>query len=101
MNRMQKTTVCLVFLDSCGCGPTPRIHLRAEHPGERSMAIETPPVKRDLVAITIVGLPAMQDGQRKGPPLSGTRQMWLAPFDSTARTSFYKTHFHRYWTGVR
>ena len=54
MNRMQKTTVCLVFLDSCGCGPTPRIHLRAEHPGGRSMAIESPPVKRDLVATTIV-----------------------------------------------
>jgi len=49
MNRMQQTTVCLVFLDSCGCGPTPRLHLRAEHPGWRSMAIESPPVKRDLV----------------------------------------------------
>ncbi len=49
MNRMQKTTVCLVFLDSCGCGPTPRIHLRAEHPGWRSMAIEGLSVKRDLV----------------------------------------------------
>ena len=54
MNRMQKTTVCLVFLDSCGCGPTPRIHLRAEHPGVRSMAIETPPVKRDLVVTASV-----------------------------------------------
>ena len=55
MKRMQKTTVCLVFLDSCGCGPTPRIHLRAEHPGARSMAIETPPVKRDLVVTASVG----------------------------------------------
>jgi hypothetical protein len=54
MNRMQKTTVCLVFLDSCGCGPTPRIHLRAEHPGVRSMAIESPPVKRDLVVTASV-----------------------------------------------
>jgi hypothetical protein len=51
MNRMQQTTVCLVFLDSCGCDPTPRIHLRVEHPGWRSMAIDGPPVKRDLVAI--------------------------------------------------
>ena len=89
MNRMQKTTVCLVFLDSCGCGPTPRIHLRAEHPGVRSMAIETPPVKRDLVV-------TQRECRRKGPPLSGTRQTWLAPFDSTARTSFYKTYFHRH-----
>jgi hypothetical protein len=31
-NRMQLITVCLVFLDSCGCDPTPRIHLRVEHP---------------------------------------------------------------------
>ncbi len=50
MNRMQQTTVCLVFLDSCGCSPTPRIHLRAEHPGWRSMASDELPVKRDLVA---------------------------------------------------
>jgi hypothetical protein len=49
MSRMQKTTVCLVFLDSCGCGPTPRIHLRAEHPGRRSMVSDELPVKRDLV----------------------------------------------------
>ncbi len=49
MNRMQQTTVCLVFLDSCGCGPTPRIHLRAEHPGGRSMVSDELPVKRDLV----------------------------------------------------
>ena len=27
-NRMQLITECLVFLDSCGCDPTPRIHLR-------------------------------------------------------------------------
>ena len=50
MNRMQQTTVCLVFLDSCGCGPTPRIHLRAEHPGWGSMAFQELPVKRDLAA---------------------------------------------------
>ena len=71
MNRMQQTTVCLVFLDSCGCDPTPRIHLRVEHPGWRSMAIETPPVKRDLVATTIVGLPAMP-----GWPAEGATTFW-------------------------
>ncbi len=54
MNKMQQTTVCLVFLDSCWCGPTPRIHLRAEHPGWRSMAIESPPVKRELVVTASV-----------------------------------------------
>lgn len=47
---MQQTTVCLVFHDSCGCGPTPRIRLRAEHPGWRSMASDNLQVKRDLVA---------------------------------------------------
>jgi len=54
MNRMQQTTVCLVFLDSCGCGPTPRIRLRAEHPGGRSMAADELAVKRDLVVTASV-----------------------------------------------
>ncbi len=54
MNRMQQTTVCLVFLDSCGCGPTPRIHRRAEHPGWRSMALERPRVKCDSVVTASV-----------------------------------------------
>ena len=48
MTRMRQTTVCLVFHDSCGCGPTPRIHLRAEHPGWRSMVSDKLQVKRDL-----------------------------------------------------
>jgi hypothetical protein len=45
---MRRTTVCLVFHDSCGCGPTPGIHLRAEHPGWRSMVSVKLQVKRDL-----------------------------------------------------
>ena len=49
-NRMQLITVCLVFLDSCGCGPTPRIHLRVEHPGWRSMASAPSQVKRETIA---------------------------------------------------
>jgi len=54
MNRMQQTTVGLVFLDLCGCGPTPRIHPRAEHPGGRSMAADELAVKRDLVVTASV-----------------------------------------------
>ena len=46
-NRMQLITVCLVFLDSCGCDPTPRFHLRVEHPGWRSIASRPPEVKRE------------------------------------------------------
>jgi len=66
MNRMQQTTVCLVFLDWCRCGPTPRLHLRAEHPGWRSMASHELPVKRDLVArglwLTVPNLARSIDG---------------------------------------
>lgn len=47
---MQLITVCLVFLDSCGCDPTPRIHLRVERPGWRSMAPTPPEVKRETIA---------------------------------------------------
>src|SRR5208283_3778775 len=81
MNRMQKTTVCLVFLDSCGCGPTPRIHLRAEHPGVRSMALESPPVKRDLVVTASVG--ARRALQSKGP-IARRRQQSQGWFNGTS-----------------
>ena len=33
--------------------------------------------------------------ERKGPPLSGTQETWVAP-----NISFYKTHFHGYSTCV-
>ena len=36
-----------VFRDSCGCNPIPRIRLRQEHPGCRSMSRFDHPVKAD------------------------------------------------------
>ncbi len=59
MNRMQHTTVCLVFHDSCGCDPTPRVHLGVEHPGWRSIALVGEQVKRETRAEPADGLPAL------------------------------------------
>lgn len=47
-NRMQQTTVSLVFLDSYGCGPAPRIHLGTEHPGLRSIPFAVDSVKQEF-----------------------------------------------------
>jgi hypothetical protein len=49
MTGMRQTTVCLIFHDPCGCGPTPRIHLWVKHPGWGSMASGNLQVKRDLI----------------------------------------------------
>jgi hypothetical protein len=45
---MQQTTVSLVFLDSYGCGPAPRIHLGTEHPGLRSIPFAVDSVKQEF-----------------------------------------------------
>ena len=71
-NEMQLITVCLVFLDSCGCDPTPRIHLRVEHPGWRSIASHPPQVKRETTGQNRKG-----EANVKTAPPGSTLARWL------------------------